>query len=70
MTNNIKKICVTPTAVASGDGYQTKKTNPTTTKAIKNEINKWLKKNFRRFDIINDSDLYTDIHVQTPILII
>ena len=38
MTNSIKKICVTPTAVASGDGYQIKNTSPTTSKAIRNEI--------------------------------
>ena len=52
ITNSIKKICVTPAAVASGDGYHIKKTTPITTKVIRNEINKWLIKKFRRFDII------------------
>ena len=53
MTNSIKKICITPTAVASGDGYQIKKTSPITNKATKNESNKWLRKKFRRLDILN-----------------
>jgi len=53
MTNSIKKICVTPTAVASGDGYQIKKTSPIANKAIKKESDKWLRKNFRRLDILN-----------------
>jgi hypothetical protein len=51
MTNSIKKIWVTPTAHARGDGYQMKKTSPTTSKAIRNEIDKWLRKNFIRLDM-------------------
>ena len=50
MTNSIKKIWVTPTALARGDGYQIKKTSPITNKAIRNEINKWFKKNFELQD--------------------
>lgn len=53
MTNSIKKICVTPTAVASGDGYQIKKTTPTTNKAIRKESDRWLRKNFKRLNILN-----------------
>lgn len=50
MTHIISKICITYTAIASGEGYQIKKytkTNDTT----KKEYNKCLRKNFSRIKI-------------------
>ena len=64
----MRKIWVTPTAVASGDGYQTKNTNPITNKAMKNEINKWLKKKFKRF-IISILKLETAYYLISSVVI-
>ena len=64
----MRKIWVTPTAVASGDGYQIKNTSPTTNKAISNEINKWLKKKFKRF-IISILKLETAYYLISSVVI-
>ena len=48
---SIRNIWVTPTALASGAGYQTKNTSAIKNSAIAIEMVKWPKKNFIRFDI-------------------
>lgn len=47
--------------MASGDGYQIKKTSPIANKAIKKESDKWLRKNFRRLDIQTSRHCYFKI---------